>query len=665
MSFISRSIPIARRETEGLASEPAADTRIFAALASASPLDRAAAAAELADLLEEKHSTQHHRRVGEMIASASPEERAGGLAAIGALLLIDGEDLGPRLSTYASPLRTALLRSVGDNEEALGAACEYYGELVRRGRDPDVLEREARLALDALAALADDHGDTSADASARVGVPAIPAGISRGLLGGGGLGGGGNSAGSIERETERSENFPLEGRLLVAVLTLRQLSVHAPAAIYPHVAAALELWRPLTFHSARVRLAATDALYALHTPPHTRPCDDRPVLTWPACLVWQVRDPRARGATRDALRTPVAQAAPARGSGGPRSGWCQPAVRRPRGTPRPLLPHPRRLVRVCPSRDPRGDGQGHGMQPCRYARSPTRSPTRSPEWESARRACSDRPAYMPRAPGGVPSLGSLGSLGSMGVGGGSLHGGGAFTMGMGIGISGSRGAVPADHSAFTIAWRAASRHLASRRLPELTKTSLGLVVDLVNIAPARFAARCLPDCVRLLSDMLRDQRCKLRAEAFVTHAAIVRRLGATYVRPHVAVLLASLREALIRGTRSRLFCPAALASLTAIALSFGEEVALQLQPLIRPVLSLPLSSALLEALHALTTSIPSLAPSLRANVLDLLTHVLARASWREVTATSATSLLHHESAQPEYMHMYDDDGYARRTPDHT
>ena len=61
----------------------------------------------------------------------------------------------------------------------------------------------------------------------------------------------------------------------------------------------------------------------------------------------------------------------------------------------------------------------------------------------------------------------------------------------------------------------------------------------------------------------------------MTHAAIVRRLGAAYVRPHVAVLLASLRDALIRGTRSRLFCPEALASLTAIALSFGEEVALQ------------------------------------------------------------------------------------------
>lgn len=134
--------------------------------------------------------------------------------------------------------------------------------------------------------------------------------------------------------------------------------------------------------------------------------------------------------------------------------------------------------------------------------------------------------------------------------------------------------------------------------------------------------------------MLRDQRCKLRAEAFITHAAIVHSLGAVYVRPHVAVLLASLREALIRGTRSRLFCPEALASLTALAHSFGEEVALQLQPLIKPILGLPLSPALLQALHALTTSIPSLARSLRTSVLNILTYVLSRRMWRCATKTN-------------------------------
>ena len=56
----------------------------------------------------------------------------------------------------------------------------------------------------------------------------------------------------------------LEARLLVSVLALRQLTVHAPTAIYPHVGTALDLlWKPLTYHTSQVRFAATDALYAL------------------------------------------------------------------------------------------------------------------------------------------------------------------------------------------------------------------------------------------------------------------------------------------------------------------------------------------------------------------------------------------------------------------
>lgn len=64
-----------------------------------------------------------------------------------------------------------------------------------------------------------------------------------------------------------------------------------------------------------------------------------------------------------------------------------------------------------------------------------------------------------------------------------------------------------------------------RRYPDITRCALRVVVDLVHVAPGVFAARCLPDCVRLLSDMLRDQRCKLRPEAFLTLAGIVRSLG--------------------------------------------------------------------------------------------------------------------------------------------
>jgi hypothetical protein len=61
---------------------------------------------------------------------------------------------------------------------------------------------------------------------------------------------------------------------------------------------------------------------------------------------------------------------------------------------------------------------------------------------------------------------------------------------------------------------------------------------------------------------------------------IVSTLGASYVRPHVPVLLSSLRESLIRGARSRLFCLEALRAralshrvLSAIASAFGEELA--------------------------------------------------------------------------------------------
>ena len=51
---------------------------------------------------------------------------------------VDGEDLGPRLSTYATPLRTALVRSIRRDVQASTRAADFYGALVRRCRDPDV-----------------------------------------------------------------------------------------------------------------------------------------------------------------------------------------------------------------------------------------------------------------------------------------------------------------------------------------------------------------------------------------------------------------------------------------------------------------------------------------------------------------------------------------------
>jgi hypothetical protein len=240
--------------SEGLrTSEPPADARIFALLRSGSALDRSVAAAELTDLLEEKHSTEHHRRVGELIASPDARQRAAGLAAIGALLRIDGEDLGPRLSTYATPLRMALVRSIRRDEQACARAADFYGALVRRCRDPDVLEAEVKCALDALRLDGASMAIPPSNAGPAPSEQRRP-GSSRG---GGGGGGGGATSGGGGAITP-------EARVLVSVLSLRQITVHAPTAVYPHVNAALDLlWRPLAFPAAQVRFAATDALYAL------------------------------------------------------------------------------------------------------------------------------------------------------------------------------------------------------------------------------------------------------------------------------------------------------------------------------------------------------------------------------------------------------------------
>ena len=64
---------------------------------------------------------------------------------------------------------------------------------------------------------------------------------------------------------------------------------------------------------------------------------------------------------------------------------------------------------------------------------------------------------------------------------------------------------------------------------------------------------------------------------------------------------AQLRESLIRGNRSRIYCEEALRPLASIVKAFGEEVAAPILPLLSPLLTLPLSPHLLDALHAITT----------------------------------------------------------------
>ena len=57
---------------------------------------------------------------------------------------------------------------------------------------------------------------------------------------------------------------------------------------------------------------------------------------------------------------------------------------------------------------------------------------------------------------------------------------------------------------FTFAWEASKRFLVNRRHVDLTRTALQLVTDLVQISSGIFAAKCLPDCVKFLGEMLHD-----------------------------------------------------------------------------------------------------------------------------------------------------------------
>lgn len=53
----------------------------------------------------------------------------------------------------------------------------------------------------------------------------------------------------------------------------------------------------------------------------------------------------------------------------------------------------------------------------------------------------------------------------------------------------------------------------------------------------------------MLRDIVSDTRAKLRAAGFVAQAGLVRQLGSEHIRVHTPVLMATLREALLKGTR--------------------------------------------------------------------------------------------------------------------
>ena len=53
----------------------------------------------------------------------------------------------------------------------------------------------------------------------------------------------------------------------------------------------------------------------------------------------------------------------------------------------------------------------------------------------------------------------------------------------------------------------------------------------------------------MLRDVVSDARVRLRAAGFLSQAGLVRQLGVAHIRSHAPVLLATLREALLKGKR--------------------------------------------------------------------------------------------------------------------
>jgi hypothetical protein len=88
---------------------------------------------------------------------------------------------------------------------------------------------------------------------------------------------------------------------------------------------------------------------------------------------------------------------------------------------------------------------------------------------------------------------------------------------------------------------------------DLLRTSLELLPSLARTSPELFAPR-LPDVIRMLRDIVSDTRTRVRAAGFVAQAGLVLALGAELIRSHAPVMLATLREALLKGVRSRFFC---------------------------------------------------------------------------------------------------------------
>ena len=189
---------------------------------------------------------------------------------------------------------------------------------------------------------------------------------------------------------------------------------------------------------------------------------------------------------------------------------------------------------------------------------------------------------------------------------------------------------------FGVASEAATRHLSHRRDPELSHTALRLLAELARARPDEFAEAQLSECLRLLAETARTAHTRaaapLRCAAFATQATVLERLGRERLRPHLQRvvlprLLPPLREALGKGTKSKLYCAEALLSLGALAAVAGTELRPHLAPLLPAVLTLQLSTELTHALRQLGAHVPAVAEQGERRLLDLLSQQLAGMPW--------------------------------------
>ena len=205
---------------------------------------------------------------------------------------------------------------------------------------------------------------------------------------------------------------------------------------------------------------------------------------------------------------------------------------------------------------------------------------------------------------------------------------------------------------FGVAADAAMLHIAQRRSAELHAAALRLLPELARARPDEFVELRLEHSLRLLAEAARDTRARTpglpqRAEAFATQAAVLELLGRERLAPHTTSvvlprLMPTLRDALGKGAKSKLYCAEALLGLGALAVVGGAELRGAIEPLLPAVLmGLPISRELTRCLRQLAAHVPSLSAQIELRLRDLVSQQLAGLPWSK--ASSAASLQAHHA----------------------